>query len=207
MKGHSGKVGNLVITREGHMRSRPDTSKRVWSPAQLAHLGKWDQAKAYGRMVIRDQVLNSYYGQKALKLKGKGAWHLAIEDYFQHPDLYAVNFNDYNGRKGDCLKISEVNKYKLKEIMVTITNVMGEIIEKGFAFESEKRESWTYPIQQDYHPAPGTIIVVKAVSLPGHVEEKQIVIADTLPMEFLFSQDTNQQSNKKRRMKSQLRTD
>jgi hypothetical protein len=95
MSGNSGILDNLVLTSNNTIRRRPDFSNRILSPKQKSHLSRFELSKEYGRMVIRNEVLNSYYGEKALNLKGKGAWHVCPRSHTHSACLYVrkVTFN------------------------------------------------------------------------------------------------------------------
>lgn len=206
LKGNSGRLGNFVLTPD-NIRTRPDFSKRILSQDQKNHLSRFELAKTYGRMVIRNEALNSYYGEKARKLKGKGAWHLAIEHYFMEPDLWGVNFWAFNKRAGDCIRIIENNKYKLGEIEVTLVNAAGDLIEKGSASVVPGTGDWEYRIQHDIEPGATITFIFRIVSLPGHMIEKTMTVTGHVNGIVLFAKDPARAMRHKSRMKSQLRHD
>ena len=88
-KTYSGKTGNILLQKNGVMRTIPDMSKRILSDKQKAHLTRFEQAKAYARQVLSDPVQSARYGEMLAALKKRsgnqniGIYQLAIRDYMR----------------------------------------------------------------------------------------------------------------------------
>ena len=84
---YSGKIGHVLMQKNGVLRSVPDMSKRILSDKQKNHLNRFEQAKAYARQVMADPVESARYSEALRKLKatdGKlniGIYQMAIKDY------------------------------------------------------------------------------------------------------------------------------
>ena len=154
-RGHTGRFGEFVFTCNDIVRTRPDFSKRVFSPAQVAHFSRWEQAKAYGRMAIRDPELNSYYGRKAERQKGLGAWHLAIKNYFELPGIRSIYIGTIWNYEHAVLQISSSGIYKLRELKITFSKPDGSILEEGPADLPKEDLYWYYPLQNEVLAAQG----------------------------------------------------
>ena len=200
----SGKPDNHLLNSDDIIHRRPDFSYRIFSPAQVAHLSRWEQAKAYGRMAISDPELNDYYSIKAQSKKGLGAWHLAIHDYFRLPSIHSIRLCDYTGRHGDSLEIFVFNHLKIREVRVAIISKEDKTVEEGPAAEVDTGLRWIYQVVHDFLPVPGTRISIRAVSLPGHVSDKEFIFTGKIPIEVDFRDSSAQGACGKRKMKSRL---
>ncbi|MCX6244286.1 MAG: hypothetical protein NTU98_06220 [Bacteroidetes bacterium] len=88
---YSGKLGKVVLQKDGVMRSLPDVSKRVRSGKQKIHLSRFEQAKEYARRVLADPLQRAQYEEPLRKLKKKnpniGIYQVAIKDYMNPPKI------------------------------------------------------------------------------------------------------------------------
>jgi hypothetical protein len=202
--GHSGKVGNMVFTSDNNVRKTPDNSKRVLSPKQKKHLSKFQMDKEYGRMAIRDPELNSYYAEKARKRKGKGAWHMAIKDYFQLPAISEIDFNGFRGLAGDIIAIQADGMFKLRAVEVNIKTAEGDLLETGFGGDHRMNIGKLYILQHDL-PSGEVYLTVRAFNLPGHFIERRIAISASSNGIQKFPDDPEYEIRRVSRLKSQLR--
>lgn len=206
--GHTGRFGKFVFTSNDIVRSRPDFSKRVFSPAQIAHFTQWEQAIAFGRRAIRDPGLNDYYAKKAEQKKGLGAWHLAIKNYFEMPGIYSVHMGTRWNHDRVELEILSRGIYKLKELKITFSKPDGSILEEGPADLPDDDLFWYYPLQNEASATMGNLITFSGCSLPGHIFRNTMTIRNDFPFEAIVENDKISQTAKKnRKLKSQLRTD
>jgi len=206
-RGHTGRFGEFVFTSNDIIRTRPDFSKRVFSPAQVAHLTQWEQAKAFGRMAIRDPGLNSYYGRKAEKQKGLGAWHMAIKNYFELPGIRSIYIGTRWNYPGVTLQITSNGIFKLRELKITFSKPDGSILEEGPANLPEGEKYWYYPMQNEISAARGNQITFRGCSLPGHTIEKVFTICERIPFQSIIDGYSNHRVGKNGKQKSQLRID
>ena len=86
---YSGKAGNILLHKNGIMRTIPDMSKRILSDKQKAHLTRFEQAKTFARQVLSDPVQSARYGEMLAVLKKRsgirniGIYQLAIREYMR----------------------------------------------------------------------------------------------------------------------------
>ena len=200
----SGKIGNMVLTHDGYMRSRPDHSKRVLSTLQQAHCNRFEEALAYARMAISDPVLNEFYAQKATRKHGLGAWHLAINDYCNPPEVFSAEFRKFNGTSGNEIYIAAYDKYKVTGIMVSFTSPGGMIIEEGTADQHKFEYRWVYTLKSDIELVSGLSVAISAKDLPGNITRVSLVWPFECDKEISFP-FTHMPGVGKNRQKSQLR--
>ena len=203
--GTSGKFGNVVFTADGKMRSRPDTSNRVWSPLQRAHLERVERAKEYARMAISDPELNDFYAQKAARKHGLGAWHMAISHFMHDPVIYSANFMDFHGSPGDLIRVEAIDRFEVAEVMMSFISPEGIILEEVIGTRPGHRSCWVCEINSDIELVPGLQFFFRARNLPGNTGSATLMWPFDLSVPVLFSPAGNQGSRRKRE-KSQLRT-
>jgi hypothetical protein len=202
--GSSGKMGNAVFTLDGKMRSKPDISKRVWSPSQKEHLGLFERAKEYARMAISDPELNDYYAAKAKRKHGLGAWHLAIKDFCSPPRILAAEFRRFTGKSGDELYITANDDFEIAGVSVAVFSQEGILLEEGNASECEFRINWLYRLKSDINLVRGLNVTISAKDLPGNMASATLIWPFECDREILIS-DESLPGSAKKKLKSQLR--
>jgi hypothetical protein len=203
-KYYSGLFDNAVMTSDGTLRSRPDVSKRVWSPKQKAHLERLERAKEFGRMAISDPLLNEYYARKAINKRGLGAWHIAVGDCYKLPVITKVDFTDFINAHGSNQIRFEMNKWDMKEVRVSIVSAGDGPPEEGIAEAMYNPGIWQYKMRSHHQPAPGLAVAVRAEDIPGNVTGMTIVYPFDCTRVIDVGCDTLNISKGKRK-KSQLR--
>src|SRR4051812_487629 len=89
----SGQVGNLIfrnVRGRTFISSAPVHRRIKPTPAQLESRERFQQAASYGRMALADPVRRAFYTQLAVT-KNKPIFALAIQDYFQAPQVDQVD--------------------------------------------------------------------------------------------------------------------
>jgi hypothetical protein len=137
----TGKIGNLCMQRNGIIRKRPDVSKRNWSPGQLAHLKRIEDAKAYARRVKDDVALSEPYLCVLKKWKKKlgpniGVYQLAIRDFMRPPTISEIRSGHDPVSNADMLSFSVWDDFHVESVSVALLNPGGAIIEEGPATNS-----------------------------------------------------------------------
>ncbi|MCX6306486.1 MAG: hypothetical protein NT040_16100 [Bacteroidetes bacterium] len=201
--GTSGKLGNLLFTSDGNMRSKPNTSNRVWSPLQIVQQNRFASAKEYARMAISDPELNAFYAAKARRKHGLGAWHLAISDYCHPPKISSAYFQNFKGKPGDEVRIMAFDDFQLTEVRVSFAHATG-IFEEGSAQLINFGTDWLYRMKSSVVCSPGLTVTIQARGLPGNVTAVTLEWPFDCRNEILFSPDPGRGAGK-RREKSQLR--
>ncbi len=173
IRGLSGKLGQLVILSDGHLRTRPDVSKRVWSERQREHLSRFEQAKAYARTVMADPALHAKYAAKAARSHGLGVWQLAIADFFHPPRILSVMPDPNCGEQGSRVVIRAVDDFQVAGAEVTIGSDTG-LLEQGAAAVDPATGSWVYTLAGDLPRGVDIRITVTVADLPGNRTEKTV---------------------------------
>jgi len=204
-KDYSGIFDNALMTSDGTLRSRPDVSKRVWSPKQKAHLERVERAKEFGRMAISDPVLNEHYARMAENKHGLGAWHVAISDCYKLPVIETVDLRDFM-KLHEIRQIScSVNKTDLKEVRIYLFSPVGELLEEGPAKQLFSSGDWHYELIKHIEPVHGLTVTIRAEDIPGNMTNVTVVYPFDCLKPLQFGTDPIVASKGKRK-KSQLRT-
>ena len=100
---YSGRVGDIVLRNYGGksvMAKRPDCSKVVKSPSQLANMAMFAKASKYSKAVKNDPQRSEDYSEKKKKTKYKDVYHAAMSDCLTKPKVQKVDLTTYEGNRG-----------------------------------------------------------------------------------------------------------
>ena len=95
----NGKLGNVVLTREGIIRKCPDMSRMSLSAKQMEQVRRFGQAVAYAREVVKDAQMSNYYAGFVKRMKTKpykkhmGISQAAIMDFLHPPEIAEVKLH------------------------------------------------------------------------------------------------------------------
>ncbi|MGA3014115.1 MAG: hypothetical protein ABSD71_08770 [Bacteroidales bacterium] len=171
-KNFHGRIGDIVLRWVGGrsvMSKRPDCSKVVKSPAQLANQDRFRKGVKYGQAAKRDPERYEFYRKK--KKSHQSAYNAAISDFLLKPKIESIDIGGYVGVQGNMIGIKAWDKYKVESVSVLIMNRMGHVIEKGTAVArpfSEGRE-WNYKATMENLSYQGGKVLVWVTDLPGNV--------------------------------------
>jgi DUF917 family protein len=181
---YSGKVGDIVLRNYGGksvMAKRPDCSKVVKSPAQLANQAKFAKANKYSKAVKSDPQRSKDYSEKKKKTKYKDVYHAAMSDYMTKPKVQKVDLTTYRGQQGNVIRISAWDKFSVETVSVMILNKMGQLIEKGPAIAkpfSGNRE-WEYITTVENVDYKSCRVLVQVKDRPGNLVEAEVDVGGT----------------------------
>ncbi len=181
-KNYHGMMGGIVfrcIGGKSIMSKRPDCSKVVKTEAQKANMKRFTAAVIYAKKVLNDPKLREKYKKK--KKRHQSTWNAAISDFMKKPKVEAIDLKRYKGIPGNEIKISASNKFKFEAVIVTILNILGQVIESGPAVArpfSGGRE-WVYKAAVMNTSYEGCRIVIRVTDLPGNVVQESVVIDST----------------------------
>ncbi|MBQ7528358.1 hypothetical protein IJT10_00445 [bacterium] len=96
---------------------------------------------------------------------------IAVEDFFQPPEVLEINLQFYRGRRGDRIQIRACDKVKVVEVGILILDDNGDLLEFGQA-EFVEGDTWHYWAKKSLDVGAVTVIV-DAFDLPGHVSESR----------------------------------
>jgi hypothetical protein len=160
------------------MSKRPDCSKVVKSAAQLANQARFAKASKYSKAVKNDPQRSKDYSEKKKKMKYKDVYHAAMSDCLTKPRVQKVDLVSYRGLKGNIIRISAWDKFRVETVSVMIMNKMGQLIEKGPAVArmySGNRE-WDYIATTENVDYTGGKVIVLVTDKPGNVVQADVDI-------------------------------
>jgi len=128
IEGLSGKLGKGLVIRQMKdgriiLLSRPDFSKREFSPEQLTHQSRFQQAVAYARQASKT---NPVYAERA-RGTPQNAYNLALSDWFNPPVIHEVS------RQGRRIRVHATDNVQVARVLITILDEQGQALEQGEA--------------------------------------------------------------------------
>ncbi|MGA3013399.1 MAG: hypothetical protein ABSD71_05135 [Bacteroidales bacterium] len=180
---YSGRVGDIVFRNyrgKSVMAKRPDCSKVVKSPAQLENQKRFAKAVKSSKNVKSDPERCEYY-RKNKKKKSQDVYHAAMSDYLTRPKVQKVDLSNYRGLKGNVIRISAWDKFRVETVSVKILSEMGQLIESGSAVSrlfSGNRE-WDYIATTENPAYKEGSIEVRVTDKPGNVVREVITLDST----------------------------
>ena len=181
---YSGRVGDIVLRNYGGrsvMAKRPDCSKVIKSPAQLANQNKFAKAVHYSKAVRIDPQRSEEYSEQKKKTRYKDVYHAAMSDCLTKPKVKKVDLKIYRGQPGNVIRISALDKFRVETVSVMILNKTGQLIEKGPAVSrmfSGNRE-WDYIAMVENVDYQGGSVEIRVTDRPGNVVRKVFNIDST----------------------------
>jgi hypothetical protein len=169
-----GKSGDTVfreVRGETIVAATPSKRKTPFGPSELAVQDRFAMASAYAEMVMLNPPLLALY-QQASEKKGKSAYILARQDWFDAPK---VSFSDasflmYNGREGDVIKFVIRDEIEVDQVHVTLFDEQtGAVIETGQAVpEVAGTKFWMYTATRPVQTGSTVSFEVVAYDHPGN---------------------------------------
>jgi hypothetical protein len=203
--GTSGKIGTMVLTVDGNMRSRPDVSGRVWSPLQKLHLERLEESKRYGRWAISDPEMNEFYARKAAKKHGLGAWHLAISDYYYPPVIVSADFRNVMIETERRIHICTSDNMEVVKVIISFISPATGLLENHHAeMESERPFRWCCHLHHTTEFFPGLVVLIRAMDHAGNITSTRLTWPFNCEDVIKFGQ-CGVQEPKTKHLKSQLR--
>jgi hypothetical protein len=181
-KKYHGMMGGIVFRCRGDksiMSKRPNCSKVVKTKAQQANMKRFAAATVYGKMVLNDPMLREKYEKK--KKMYQSIWNAAISDFMSRPKVQTIDVKDYKGVPGNEIKISTLDRFKFEAVIVTILNILGQVIESGRAVTMPLSDGmeWVYKTILMNPSYEGSKVVVRVSDLPGNVVQEEVVVDST----------------------------
>ncbi len=172
-EGLSGKLGGRIVfsNRGGKtiVSVMPEKSDQPRSDAQKAQQRKFVAGVTYAKKAVQDPTLKEAYQMKAKE--GQGAYHVAVNDYLNAPDIESVDLTAYTGKRGEALLITAVDDYSVASVEVLIHQADGTLFEQGAAVPQENGSQWAYTTQKADTSIKGKSITVRVKDLPGNTAE------------------------------------
>ena len=181
---YSGRVGDIVLRNyngKSVMAKRPDCSKVVKSPAQLANMTRFAKASKYSKAVKNDPQRSEEYSEKKKRTKYQDVFHAAMSDCLTKPKIQKVDLTAYRGQPGSVIRIRAWDKFRVETVSVMIMNKMGQLIESGPAVAksfSGNRE-WDYVATVENVDYKSCRILLRVKDRPGNLVETEVDIGGT----------------------------
>jgi hypothetical protein len=171
LKGLSGTIGKSLTLRQ--IGGETFVSKYQKAPTvaatekKLTARAKFGRATAYARKAVKDPEVKAIY---QVKVKGgQRAFNIAMIDALRAPVIENIKADNYHGRPGDQIFIRATDDFKVANVVVSVYNPAGELLERGNAVIQEIEEmQWTYISKQDNPEFSGSKITAVATDLPGN---------------------------------------
>ena len=181
-KKYHGMMGGIVFRCRGDksiMSKRPDCSRVVKTKAQKANMKRFAAAIIYGKKVLSDPILREKYEKK--KKMYQSIWNAAISDFMSRPKVQTIDVKDYKGLPGNEISISALDRFKFEAVIVTILNILGQVLESGRAVAMPLSDGmeWVYKATVMNPSLKGSKVVVRVTDLPGNVVNEVVSIDST----------------------------
>jgi len=178
-EGLSGKLGNNIVFRNRGGKTvvavKPDVSNRETTEAQKYNQGRFRRANQYAKTALKDPIA---YEQYAARTKpGQSAYNVAMADFMHAPDIEAVDLGTYQGAKGSQLLLQVTDDHMVTEVVVSLYDAQGGLLEEGPADLHENGIDWVYTTQKANNSVSGTRLHISATDVPGNTTEREEVIA------------------------------
>jgi hypothetical protein len=179
---YHGRFGNAVLRWRGGksiLSKMPDCSRVVKTKAQKDNMKRFAAATIYGKKVLSDPRLREKYEKK--KKMYQSIWNAAISDFMSRPKVQTIDVKDYKGLPGNEISISARDRFKFEAVIVTILNILGQVIESGRAVAKPLYDGmeWVYKTTVMNSSLKGSKVVVRVMDLPGNVVQEAVVVDST----------------------------
>jgi hypothetical protein len=134
---------------------------------------RFQQATIYAKIATGTDGIRELYAEKAKNRSGKTAYHVAIADYLNAPDIHDIDLSGYTGAEGDEIRMIVSDDFAVKSVHVQISSADGSAVEEGCAVNTVGN-LWIYIATVNNATPGGNKIVVSASDIPGNVTEKSI---------------------------------
>jgi len=178
MQGVSGTIGKELVLRyrmgQQEIYTKPAKPKGPRSPAQIARQNKFREAQSYASRQMKDPAMKAAY-QKKTKA-GQYAYHVALADALNAPEILGVNLNGYQGEAGKEIEVQARDDFAVVRVSVEIKTPDGQVIESGTA-QYKGGMKWVYVTQQNYGNWQEGNLRVAAEDNPGNRAEANMRLA------------------------------
>jgi len=83
-----------------------------------------------------------------------------------------VDLSGFRGNAGDIIRVVATDDFEVKEVLVVLRCLSGELIEQGAAVLD--KGTWTYRVQTQMSAGETVILEAIAVDYPGHTTSKRL---------------------------------
>ena len=155
--------GNVVIKNRPRRKVVSDPS-----PAQEAVTERLTEAAKWAAIQMKKPDVKALYAT-GITGKKKSAFLVAIADYATSPKVSNIDVLFYKGAVGDTITTKAVDDFAVTQVLFTITDAKGKLIESGPATQDpDKGHQWNYTATVANSSLTGTKISVMAFDRPGN---------------------------------------
>ncbi len=173
----SGGVGRQLIAKtwkgRPYLASYPHyPENRKFSEKQLDHQMRFRRASAYAKGLIDQNLVPDIY-ERIADRKRLTVYNIAIKDFFNPPEVYSIDLQDYTGNAGEEILIETLDDVEVMNVHVILRRE-DDIIEEGDAIKDNYNAAvWRY-ITQKENGIEGTVIEAYAEDRPGNVTKGEV---------------------------------
>lgn len=172
MKGASGEIAQQAVFKQVYGQTviaRHAKPRAFDSPAQVVVKEIFTMASEYAVAILCDPDIEAIYSSY---IKGHlTAYNIAIHDIYDTPVIETILTRDYTGRGGSIITLFAQKNNFVAEMLVTIKDADGVVIESGYAVQAGRSTEWNYtPTQHNAH-IEGSTIIVEAADYAGNKGE------------------------------------
>ena len=175
--GLKGKLGDLLIFKKVNGKTIvskiPTKSSVAPTLAQEVVKGRFRLASKFAKQAILDPTLLATY--KRLAKKGQKPFNVAFSDFFLAPELSNPQ-GVYDGILGTELMVNAVDNYEVAEVLITIAEADGTLIEQGVATMTMSGVDFTYSCATAFATPSGCKITWSAKDYAGNKTALEIVV-------------------------------
>jgi len=135
--------------------------------------------------------------------KYKGAWHYAIKDYYNLPEIRQITIAKPKTGAKSRMRIDARDLFKVQSVMVCLIGSDGTMIEKGNAVYDTLELLWYFDFMQDME-TQGMKLTVMVLDLPGNIVYRDLLHPYSVKDESVLG-GFYTATKKKKYVKSQLR--
>ena len=172
--GLSGKVGDLIVFSQRNGKTivskAPKDKTGEDSQKQKDQQQKFQRAVLYAKAVLNDPEQKELYEADADQAHGVSTYNVAVADLLNAPKIEKIDLSAYTGKKGDIIKITATDDFKVASVTVRIENADGILVEEGSALDSGFE--WLYTAVSNNEDLSGDKITIKATDNPANLTEK-----------------------------------
>jgi hypothetical protein len=121
------RVGDETIVQAAPVRSAK------WSKAQKQQRSRFKEATMYASSQMTNPALKMAYGLTVKGQKGKAAYHAALTDFLNPPEISHIDCTGYTGQPGSQIHAFVYDDFKVVSLYVQILAADGTVIESGAA--------------------------------------------------------------------------
>lgn len=175
-----GNVGKqFVYKKRGnntHIARMPTVDKNaVATEKQEKVRDLFASASLYAQGAMTSPELKKLYQKKATD--GSTAFNVAFKDYTKPPRVKSIDTAKYTGNPGSEIVVVARDDFRLKDVMVSIYNAAGELVETGNAILNPiNRNKWVYTATVLHNALPGTKITALVRDIPENEARLEVVL-------------------------------